>query len=81
MPGLDVVTLPDGNLRIARTHGDEHLLIECPPEAVLRLAVAEIDRAGVVEAVHFDSLPHTGSPAVAAAAGIVAAGPATKDRR
>lgn len=47
MPGLDVVTLPDGNLRIARAHGDEHLLIECPPEAVLRLAVAEIDRAGV----------------------------------
>lgn len=54
------------------------------PGVVLRQVFAdhvEIDRAGVVEAVHFDPLPHTGSPAVAAAAGIVAAGPATKDRR
>lgn len=54
------------------------------PGVVLRQVFAdhvEIDRAGVVEAVHFDSSPHTGSPAVAAAAGIVAAGPATKDRR
>ncbi len=48
MAGLEITDLPDGNLRIRRQHdGGEHLLIECPPAAVLRLPVAEIDRAGL----------------------------------
>lgn len=47
LPGLEIVELPDGNLRIHRAHGDEHLTLECPPSAVLRLPVAEVDRAGL----------------------------------
>lgn len=47
MPGLEIIDLPDGNLRIVREHNGERLLIECPPVAVLRLATAEIELQGL----------------------------------
>lgn len=48
LPGLEVTELPDDNLRIDYTAPNaERVLVECPPVAVLRLAVADIDRAGM----------------------------------
>jgi 6-pyruvoyl-tetrahydropterin synthase len=48
LPGLNVVELPDDNLRIEYTSAaGERVLVECPPVAVLRLALAEIDRSGM----------------------------------
>jgi len=47
LPGLSVTELPDDNLRIEYSHNDERILVECPPSAVLRLALAEIDRGGM----------------------------------
>lgn len=48
LPGLSVVELPDDNLRIeyGLQNGDR-IRVECPPVAVLRLALAEIDRGGM----------------------------------
>ncbi|MFZ5724537.1 MAG: 6-pyruvoyl trahydropterin synthase family protein [Pseudomonadota bacterium] len=42
LPGLEIVELPDDNLRIAWTDAVGHLLIECPPAAVLQLGAAEV---------------------------------------
>lgn len=48
MPGLVIGELPDGNLRITRSVDDEHLLVECPPAAVLKLNAAEVTPAALV---------------------------------
>jgi len=48
MPGLQVSELPDDNLRIEYEGGScGRICVECPPVAVLRLALAEIDRGGM----------------------------------
>lgn len=47
MPGVSVSTLPDGNLRISYVRDAEHLILECPPAAVLRLPLASVDRDGL----------------------------------
>lgn len=44
MKDIEVVELPDGNLRIRYDQDDERILVECPPVAVLRLSTAEVDR-------------------------------------
>lgn len=48
MPGLEIVTLPDDNLRITYSRGDEHLLVECPPTAVLQLAAVDMHPQALV---------------------------------
>ncbi|MFZ5757270.1 MAG: 6-pyruvoyl trahydropterin synthase family protein [Pseudomonadota bacterium] len=47
LPGLEIVELPDDNLRIAYGTGEGHLLIECPPSAVLRLPATEVETGGL----------------------------------
>ena len=47
LPGLEIVTLPDDNLRISYAGRDEHLLVECPPAAVLRVPAASIEPDGL----------------------------------
>lgn len=42
LENLEIVELPDGNLRITRETGNERLLIECPPVAVRRMAVPAV---------------------------------------
>ena len=47
LPGLDIVDLPDGNLQLRYQRADDRLLIECPPVAVLRLPVSEVEPQGL----------------------------------
>lgn len=42
LPGLTLRELPDGNLRATCGDGPQHLLVECPPSAVLKLSAAEV---------------------------------------
>lgn len=78
--GASYALLQDGNGTVGAAFAGGELA----PGVVLRQVFAdhvEIDRAGVVEVVHFDPLPQTGSPALAATAGIGAVASTTKDRR
>lgn len=47
LPGLAIVDLPDGNLQLRYQHEDDRLLIECPPVAILRLPVSEVEPQGL----------------------------------
>jgi 6-pyruvoyl-tetrahydropterin synthase len=47
LPGLSIVELPDGNLRLRHDRADGHVLVECPPAALLKLAAADVDRDSV----------------------------------
>lgn len=42
LPGLSMTTLADGNLQVRCTQDDGHLLVECPPTAVLVLPSPQV---------------------------------------